>query len=69
MNMNPLMIEAFVEYERDRIQRDLKQIRLEQEAMLAGRTEEKTTKARLYRPRPLMRIVPTFVKWLFCVGR
>jgi hypothetical protein len=62
MNMNPWIIEALVEYERDRIRRDMKQIRLEQEAMLAGRTEEKTTEARFYRPRLL---VPTFVKRMF----
>ena len=62
MNMNPWIIEALVEYERDRIRRDMKQIRLEQEAMLAGRTEVKTTKARLYGPRLLMQIVSTLVK-------
>ena len=62
MNMNPWIIEALVEYERDRIRRDMKQIRLEQEAMRAGRTEVKTTKARLYRPLLLMQIVSTLVK-------
>ena len=62
MNMNPWIIEALVEYERDRIRRDMKQIRLEQEAMLAGRTEEKTTKAPLYRPPLLMRFVSTLVR-------
>jgi hypothetical protein len=62
MNMNPWILETLVEYERDRIRRDMKQIRLEEEVMRAGRTEEKTTKARLYRPRLLMRIVSTLVK-------
>ena len=69
MNMNPWFLERMAEYERDRIRRDMKQIRLEEEAMRAGRTEEKTTKARLYRPRLLMQIVPIFVKWIFSVGR
>jgi hypothetical protein len=62
MNINPWIIEALVEYERDRIRRDMKQIRLEQEAMLASRREEKTTKARSYRPLLLMRIMSTLVK-------
>lgn len=55
-NMNPWIVEALVEYERDRIRRDMKQIRLEEEAMQAGRAEEKLTKARFYRPRLLMLI-------------
>jgi hypothetical protein len=69
MNMNPWYLERMAEYERDRIRRDMKQIRLEEEAIQAGRAKEKTTKARLYRPRLLMRIVPSFVKWMFSVGR
>jgi hypothetical protein len=69
MKMNPWIVEALVEYERDRILREMKQIRLEEEAMQASRKEGKTTKARLYRPRLLRRIVPTFVKWMLCVGR
>ena len=68
-NMNPWIVEALVEYERDRIRRDMKQIRLEEEAMRAGRTEEKTTKARFNRSRLLMWIAPTFVKWIFCAGK
>jgi hypothetical protein len=67
--MNPWIMEALVEYERDRIRRDMKQIRLEIEAIQAGRTEEKTTTAHLYRPRLLMWIVPTLVKRMFCVDR
>ena len=62
MNMNPWFLERMAEYERDRIQSDMKQIRLEEEAMRAGRTEEKTTKARLYRSRLLMWIVCTLAK-------
>jgi hypothetical protein len=41
MNMNPWITDALIEYERDRIRRDMKQIRLEEEAMRARRTEEK----------------------------
>ena len=69
MNMNPWHLERMAEYERDRIRRDMKQIRLEEEAIQARREEEKTTKARLYRPRMLMRIVPTLVQGMFCVGK
>ena len=68
-NMNPWIVEALVEYERDRIRRDMKQIRLEEEAMRASRTEEKTAKARFYGPHLLMLIVPIFVKRMLCVGR
>jgi hypothetical protein len=69
MNMNPWYLERMVAYERDRIRRDMKQIRLEEEAIQAGCTEEKTTTAHLYRPRLLMWAVPNFVKWKFCVDR
>jgi hypothetical protein len=69
MNMNPWMVERMVEYERDRIRSDMKQIHLEEEAIQAGRTEEKTTKTRLYRLRLVMRIVPTLVQGMFCVGK
>ena len=62
VNINPWILERTAEYERDRIQRDMQQIRLEEEAMRARRTEEKPTQARLYRPRLLMRIVCTLVK-------
>jgi hypothetical protein len=69
MNMNPWSIERMVEYERDRIERDIKQIRLEKEARQANCPEENTTKIRSYRPRLLMWITPTFVKWIFCAGK
>ena len=69
MNMSPWFLEPMVEDERDRIRRDMKQIRLEEEEMRAGCTEEKTSKARFNRPRLLMLLVPTFVKRKFCVGR
>jgi hypothetical protein len=68
MNMNPWYLERMAEYERDRIRHDMKQIRLE-EAVQAGRTQGKTTKARLYRPRLLMWIVSTLLQWTFCLGR
>ena len=45
--MNPWMMEQMADYERDRIERDIKQIRLEKEAMQARRMEEKTIKNRL----------------------
>ena len=60
--MNPWYVERMAEYQTDRIRRDMKQIRLEEEAMQARRTEEKTTQAYLYRSRLLMRIVCTLVK-------
>ena len=69
MNMNPWYLERMVEYERDRIRRDMKQIRLEEEAIQASRIVEKRRKAPIDRPRLLMWIVPTFIKWKFCAGR
>lgn len=68
MYMNPWYQERMAEYERDRIRRDIKLIRLE-EALQAGRTEDKTTKARLNRSRLLMFIAPRFVKGMFCTGK
>ncbi len=65
MNPNPWFLERMAEYESDRIQREIKQIHLEKEALQANRTEEKITKARLHRSRPLTLIVPIFVKWMF----
>ena len=67
--MNPWYLERRAEYERDRIQRDMKQIRLEEKAMQAGRTEEKTTEPRFSHTGWLMLIVSTLTKWMFCVGR
>ena len=57
MNMNPWIVERLVEYEKDRIRRDIEQIRLEQEAMRAGCTGEEATKSRFYRPLLLMRMM------------
>lgn len=65
MNTNPWFLERMAEYESDRIQRDIKQIYLEKEALQASHTEEKITKARLHRSRPLTLIVPIFVKRMF----
>lgn len=71
MNMNPWYLERMVEYEQDRIRRDMKQIRLEEEAIQAQASciEEKRKEAPIYRARLLMWIVPTFIKWKFCVDR
>jgi hypothetical protein len=69
MNMNPWYLERMAEHERDRIRRDMKQIRLEEEALQASRIEEKRTKALIYRPRLLLWIVPTFIKWKFCLDK
>jgi hypothetical protein len=68
-NMNPWVIAALVEYDQERIRQAMKQIRLEEEALQAGRTEEKTAKARLNRSRLLMWIAPWFVKSIFCAGK
>ena len=67
-NMNPWVIAAFVEYDQERIRQAMKQIRLE-EALLVGRAEEKTTRARVRSSRLLRWIAPTVVKSMFCVGK
>ena len=67
-NMNPWVIAAFVEYDQERIRQAMKQIRLE-EALLVGRAEEKTTRARVRSSRLLMWIAPTVVKSMFCAGK
>jgi len=68
-NMNPWVIAAFVEYDQERIRQAMKQIRLEEEALLVGRAEEKTTRARVRSSRLLRWIAPTVVKSMFCVGK
>lgn len=68
MSMNPSILEAVAEDERDRIRRDVKPIRLEDEAMDAGRTEERTTKVRVYRPRRPRRIAAALAEWRYRVG-
>lgn len=68
MNQNPWYLERLAEYERDRIQRDIKQIRLEKAALKANSLEEKTTKARVFRPHLLMRVMLTTIKWLISAG-
>ena len=68
-NMNPWVIAALVEYDQERIRKEMKQIRMEEEALQAGRPEEKTIKARVRSPRLLMWIVPLFVKGVFCPGK
>lgn len=69
MNMNPWFMERMAEYERDRIQRDMKQIRLEKEALPASRAEENIAKIRFDRPYLLMQIVPAFVRSMLCLGK
>jgi hypothetical protein len=64
MNQNGWYVDDFGQYERDRMQRELKQIRLEEKAMKVHQIEEKTDKARVYRPGMFMRIVLTTLKWL-----
>ena len=65
MNINPWMIEALVEYEKDRIQRDMKRIRLEEESIEDGRVVENTAKTHLSLPHLVMQIASRFVKWMF----
>jgi hypothetical protein len=63
--MNHWNIDNSAEYQRDRMRRELKEIRLAEKAMRASRqTEEKTTKARGYRPGLVMRIILTTIKLL-----
>ena len=63
--LHPWLIAALVEYDKERIRRDMKQIGLEEEALQAGYPEEKTTEARLYRPHLLVQIALTVVKSMF----
>ena len=67
MNINPWVIQALVEYERDRILHDMQQIRLEEEAMQAERVVEDIATTRLSRSRRLMLIVSTLIQWMLSV--
>jgi len=67
MNINPWIIEALVEYERDRRQRDINLIRLEEEAIQAG-VVENLAKKPLSLPGLLRQIVSRIAKWMFSVG-
>jgi hypothetical protein len=62
--MNPWFLEQLGNYERDRIQRDLKQIRLEKEALRNSYGEEKTDKAGLPHRSLLRGIVAALVRFL-----
>lgn len=65
--MNHWNIDSSAEYQRDRMRRELKEIRLAEKAMKASQQqqmEEKTTKARGYRPGLVMRIILTTIKLL-----
>jgi hypothetical protein len=68
MNISPWIIEALVEYEKDRIQRDIQRIRLEEEATEAGRAVENMAKSRFSLPHLLTQIESRFVKWMFWSG-
>jgi len=68
MNINPWLIEALVEYEKDRIQRDMQRIRLEEEALEAGRVVEIMAKTRLSLPHLLTQIGSRLVKWMSWSG-
>ena len=70
MNQNPWFVERMVEYDQDRVRRDMKQIRLEEEALKAGRRmEEKTIKAPVHRPRLVLRVLMNTVRWLVSAVR
>jgi len=68
-NMNPWVIAALVQYDQERIRQEVKQVRLEEEALQAGRTKERITSARFNPSRLLMWIAPTFVKSMLCAGK
>ena len=68
MNINPWLIEALVEYEKERIQRDMRRIRLEEEALEASRVVKNMAKTRLSLLRLLTQIMSRFVKWMFWSG-
>jgi hypothetical protein len=68
MNTNPWFLERMADYEQDRIQRDIQQIRLEKEAMQAAPIEEKANRTGLPLYGLLMSIVSTLVRlWPFQV--
>jgi hypothetical protein len=56
-NMNPWIVQALVEYDRERVRHHMEQIHLE-EVIQAGRLVEHAS------PLLLMRIVLNFVKWI-----
>jgi hypothetical protein len=64
MNQNPWYVDGLAEYERDRVRREVRQIRLEEKAMKAMQREGKPGKARAYRVSLLMGIVLAMLKWL-----
>jgi hypothetical protein len=62
--MNHWNIDNSAEYQRDRMRRELKEIRLAEKAMKASQREEKTSQARVHRPGLVMRIILTTIKLL-----
>ena len=62
MNTNPWFVERMAQYERDRIQGDMRQIRLEEEALQASHIEGKTNKVNSPGDRRFLWIVSMFVR-------
>ncbi len=68
MNQNPWHVESMAQYERERIQKEMKQIRLEEEALKAKSAEERPTQAHAHRPSLLLRIVLAMVRLMVSAG-
>lgn len=68
MNINPWVIQALVEYQTERVERDIERARLEEEAREAGRLENKA-KARVPLSHLFMRIMLTVAKRMFGADR
>lgn len=68
MNTNPWFLERMAEHETDRIRREMKELRLEKEVLQAGRKVEGRTKPLLYRPGPILGIVPAFARSLVALA-
>ena len=68
MYQNPWHVEHMAQYERERIQKDMKQIRLEEEALKASRAEEHPTKARARRTSLPLRIVFAIMRLMISAG-
>ncbi len=68
MYQNPWQVERMAQYEQDRIQKDMKQIRLEEQALKANRAQERPTRARAHRPSLALRIALAIVRLMVSVG-
>ena len=69
MNQNPWYVDGLAAYERERVRSELKQIRMEEEAMNANNLKPTKSTIRLSRPGPLVQIVLIAINWLVSVGR